>query len=66
VAANVIADNLSATHPEITSDAILLGLANGDSIGKTLRNLGLGEDDAKDVQKQAKKEIKKSGKQAEN
>jgi len=66
VAANVIADNLSAAHPEITSDAILLGLSNGDSIGKTLQNLGLSSDASKDVQKQAKKEIKKSRKQAEN
>ena len=66
IAANVIADNLSAAHPEITSDAILLGLSNGDSIGKTLKNLGLSSDESKDVQKQAKKEIKKSRKQADN
>lgn len=66
VAAGVIADNLSAKHPEITSDAILAGLANGDSIGKTLKNLGLSKDQEKAVRKQAKKEIEKSQKQADN
>lgn len=66
IAANVIADNLSATHPEITSGAILLGLENGHSIGKTLKQLGLSSDESKAVRKQAKKEIKNSKKRSSN
>jgi len=66
VAANVIADNLSESHPEITSSAILLGLENGDSIGKTLRNLGLPKDEAKDAEKAAKKQIKRSREEFRN
>lgn len=62
VAAGVIADNLSASHPEITTEAILLGLENGDSIGRTLRNLGLPKDEAKQAEKEAKKQIKESKK----
>ena len=62
VAANVIADNLSARHPGITSAAILTGLQNGDSIGETLENLGLGEEQAEQAEKAAKREIKESRK----
>ncbi len=58
VAANVIADNLNGRNPLVTSSAILAGLANGDSIGQTLHSLGLGKDDAKAAEKDAKQKIK--------
>jgi hypothetical protein len=41
VAANVLADNLGAQHPGITTAAILSGLQSGKSIGETLQSLGL-------------------------
>ena len=62
VAANVIADNLNGRNSAITSSAILLGLQNGDSIGKTLKNLGISGDEAKRIEKAAKKQIKESKK----
>lgn len=62
VSANVVADNLSGRFPAITSAAILTGLQNGDSLGKTLRNLGLGDQEAEDAEKAAKREIKESKK----
>ena len=58
VAANVIADNLGRRNPNITSAAILAGLANGDSIGETLRNLRVPKEDAKRVQKDADRRIR--------
>jgi len=58
VSANVVADNLHARFPSITSSAILAGLANGDSLGKTLHNLGLSKDQAKDAQHNADEQIK--------
>lgn len=63
VAANVVADNLGGRYPNITSAAILEGLANGDSLGRTLKNLGLGEEQAEEAEKAAKREIKESRKQ---
>ena len=60
VAANVVADNLSGRHPGITAQAILSGLESGRSIGQTLRDLGLNEDEAKEAEKAAKREIKES------
>ena len=66
VAANVIADNLGARHPNITSAAILEGLRNGDSIGETLERLGLGEEQAETAEKEAKREIKASKKNSGN
>jgi len=35
-------------------------LANGDSIGKTLRNLGLNDDEAKAAKKRVERQIKES------
>lgn len=62
VAANVVADNLGGRYPNITSAAILEGLANGDSLGRTLESLGLGEEQAEQAEKDAKREIKASKK----
>ena len=58
VAANMIAENLNARHSGITSSAILAGLANGDSIGRTLKNLGISSDEAKRAEQEAKDRIK--------
>lgn len=58
VAANVVSDNLGGRFPAITSQAILSGLANGDSLGQTLRNLGMSKQQAKDAQRNADDEIK--------
>jgi len=60
VAATRLAQNLGATHPNITRDAILAGLANGRSIGQTLQDLGLGSQEAKDTERQANRQIKES------
>ena len=60
VAATRLAQNLGATHPNITRDAILAGLANGRSIGQTLQDLGLGSQEAKDAERQANRQIKES------
>ena len=57
VAANVIADNMSGRRPGITSGAILSGLANGDSIGQTLQNLGISKNDSKAAEKDAERRI---------
>ena len=60
VAATRLARNLGDRHPDVTRTAILAGLANGDSLGRTLRNLGLGKDDADTAIKRAEREIKNS------
>ena len=57
VAANVIADNLGGRFPNVTSSNILGGLANGDSIGETLRNLRLTKEQAKIAQRDAEDKI---------
>jgi hypothetical protein len=58
VAATRLAANLGATNPNITTNAILAGLASGESIGQTLQDLGLSKQQAKDAQKRADREIK--------
>jgi hypothetical protein len=60
VAANMIADNLArqGRFPGVTSAAILAGLADGSSLGKTLRSLGMPKDDADDLRKDAEERIK--------
>ena len=60
VAATRLAANLGARHPNVTREAILAGLADGQSIGRTLRNLGLGSDEAKDAERRVNREIKES------
>ena len=60
VAATRLARNLGDRNPAITRAAILAGLEHGDSIGQTLRNLGLGKDEAKAAVKRADLEIKES------
>jgi hypothetical protein len=60
VAATRLAQNLGGRNPAITRNAILAGLANGDSIGRTLRNLGLNDDEAKAAKKRVDRQIKDS------
>jgi hypothetical protein len=60
VAATRLAANLGTRHPNVTRAAILAGLAGGDSIGQTLRNLGVGRDEAKEAERQAERELKQS------
>ncbi|MBA3632147.1 MAG: hypothetical protein H0W58_04955 [Acidobacteria bacterium] len=54
VAANMLARNLGSRYPNITTAAILDGLAEGDSIGRTLKNLGVSSNEVKDAEHQAK------------
>ena len=60
VAATRLAANLGRRHPNVTREAILAGLADGDSIGRTLRDLGVGSDEAKDAERRVDREIKES------
>ena len=62
VAATRLAQNLNSRFPGITRDAILNGLASGDSLGRTLQNLGLSSDQAKEAKKRAEQEIKNARK----
>ena len=58
VAANVLADNLGAQHPGITTAAILSGLQSGKSLGQTLQGLGLSAAEAKQARKAADRDTK--------
>jgi len=58
VAANVLADNLGAQHPGITTAAILSGLQSGKSIGQTLQSFGLSKAEAKQARKTADRDTK--------
>ena len=58
VAATRLAANLGRRHPNVTRAAILAGLANDRSIGRTLQDLGLSSRAAKDAERQAEREIK--------
>ena len=57
VAANVVADNHQGRFPNITSSAILAGLANGDSLGETLHNLGMTKEQSKIARRDAEDKI---------
>lgn len=59
VAATRLGQNLNSRFPNVTRDAILAGLASGDSLGRTLQNLGLSSRDANEAKKQAEREIKR-------
>jgi hypothetical protein len=58
VAATRLGQNLSRRSPNITRAAILDGLASGRSIGQTLQDLGLSDDQANDARKRVEREIK--------
>jgi hypothetical protein len=59
VAATRLEQNLHSRFPNITRNAILAGLASGDSLGRTLHNLGLSSHEANEAKKQAEREIKR-------
>lgn len=58
VAATRLSQNLNSRFPNVTRNAILSGLASGDSLGRTLQNLGLSSREANAAKKQAEREIK--------
>lgn len=58
VAATRLAANLGGRYPQVTTTAILAGLAHGDSIGQTLHKLGVGKDEARNAEKTTEHEIK--------
>ena len=58
VAANMVAHNLSAKNPNITTQAILDGLQSGKSIGQTLQSLGLSAPEATAAERQAKRDAR--------
>lgn len=59
VAATRLEQNLNSRFPNVTRNAILAGLASGDSLGRTLQNLGLSSREANEAKKQAEREIKR-------
>lgn len=60
VAASRLAANLGGRYPGVTRTAILEGLAQGNSIGRTLQDLGVGEREAKEAKKRVEREIKEA------
>ena len=58
IAANVLADNLGARRPNVTTAAILGGLQHGYSLGQTLQNLGLSQAEAKEARRAADRRVK--------
>jgi hypothetical protein len=60
VAATRLAQNLGSRNRSITREAILAGLASGNSLGRTLQDLGLSERDANEAKKRADREIKRN------
>ena len=62
VAANMLGHNLS--EKGITTDKILAGLASGKSMGQTLKSLGLTDQEAKQAEKAADKEVREANKAA--
>jgi hypothetical protein len=62
IAANVLADNLGAAHPNITTQAILSGLQSGKSVGQTLQSLGLSASEAKQAKRAAANDTKVANK----
>ena len=58
IAANMLAANLGARRPRVTTAAILMGLQNGSSIGQTLQSLGLSAGEAKQARRAADRRVK--------
>ena len=58
VAATRLGQNLNRRFPNVTRDAILSGLGSGRSLGQTLQDLGLSNDESKEARKQAEANIK--------
>jgi hypothetical protein len=62
VAANVLADNLSTRNPNITTTAILGGLAEGKSIGRVLQDFGISSSEGREAVRNAENKIKQNKK----
>lgn len=62
VAATRLEQNLNRLNPNVTRDALLDGLVNGRSIGRSLQDLGLSDDAAFHARKQAEREIREAKK----
>lgn len=62
VAAHVVSDNLGTRFPNITAANILLGYENGDSLGRSLQNLGMTKQQSKDAERLAEERIKEAKK----
>lgn len=60
IAANMLARNLGAKNPSITTDAILAGLKSGKSIGQTLKSLGVTDKEADEAERAADREAKEA------
>jgi len=58
IAANMLAANLGARRPNVTTTALLAGLQNGSSIGETLQGLGLSPLEAKQARRAADRRVK--------
>jgi len=66
IAANVLADNLGARRPNITTQAILSGLQSGKSVGQTLQSLGLSSAEAKQAKRAANHDTKEADKRVKD
>ena len=62
VAATRLEQNLHSRFPGVTRSAILAGLASGQSLGRTLQNLGLSSHEANEAKKQAEHDINRARK----
>lgn len=60
LAANVVASNLSGRRIGISADALLDGLANGRSLGRTLQRFGLNASEARSAENKAWREVRES------
>jgi len=58
IAANILADNLGARRPNVTTAALLSGLQNGYSLGQTLQSLGLSPLESKQARRAADRRVK--------
>lgn len=52
--------NLGVSHPRVTRRELLIGFTEGHSISRTLRDLGLSSEEAKEAHLRAEREIKES------
>ncbi len=60
VLATRLALNLGVSHPRVTRRELLIGLAEGHNIRRTLRDLGFSSEEAKEAHLRAEREIKES------
>ena len=55
-----LAANLKATHQHVTREELLVGVAEGKSVERTLRSLGLDREEAKEARQRAEREVKET------